>query len=258
MKAVAENSKTKIHLGVRVNFPVGNGLVSRFGMDVDGEDFAKSMELIEKSSYLSFSGFHCHIGTSRPVVYWAEKADRMIEIAKKFDAKYIDLGGGAYGPMPEELAKQFNGYASFEQYAETVCNKMNDAFPNHDVQLILEPGTAIVGNAMDALAHVTDIKKVRGTTYITVDICSNHLGMICECRDIPAEIIGDDNGKGEYVTNATIAGCTCLEFDYIKKGFEGKVSIGDIIIFKNVGAYSISASRQFIVPRLAVVDASTH
>lgn len=255
---IANRRKQKIKLGVRVNFDIGNGLNSRFGVDITGYEFAMLMREIGCDEYVSFGGFHCHIGTARPAKYWHEKITKMIELAKKYNASYVDLGGGMYGPMPEELASQFTGYASsFDEYADAVAMPMKEAFPDEKVSLIVEPGTALVGNTMDVMAHITGIKNVRGKTYITVDCNSNHIGMLCECRVIPVEVIDTGYGPTYEVIDGCIAGNTCLEYDYIRKEFSGNVKIGDTLVFKNCGAYSIGASRQFIVPRLGVRDGTT-
>lgn len=255
---IAAKEKTIIPLGVRVNFDVGNDLVSRFGVDIDSPVFKEIMDRIAADPYVIFSGFHCHIGTARPAEYWEKKARKMAELASIYKAVYVDLGGGMYGPMIDELASQFPGYVnSFDEYAERVCAIMKSAFPDERVRLIVEPGTALVGNTFDLVAHVTNIKNVRGRTYITVDTCSNHLGMICECRKIPVKNVHDATGPRHPVKDAYIVGCTCLEFDYIRKEYNDCIAVGDTLIFENVGAYSLSAARQFIVPRIPVYDKKT-
>lgn len=258
--AKAKYHKKHVRIGVRVNFDVGNNIVSRFGVDADGEEFAQLMKEIADSQYVKLGGFHTHIGSSRQLQYWEAKIDRMIELAKQWNVEYIDLGGGMFGQMPEELSSQFNGYVgNFDEYAKVIGPRMREAFPNNEVALFLEPGTAMVGNTMKVAAKVTNIKKVQDQIYITVGCCGNHIGMLCECRDIPAEVYQDEN-KIVYrmrVKNAIICGNTCLEFDYIKKGFNALVGVGDVIVFDNCGAYSISASRQFIVPRLPVYEAES-
>lgn len=257
LSKIAAEVGVEIEIGIRLNFAIGNGLKSRFGVDIDGDEFKMLIAEIQNDPYVYLAGFHCHIGTARPSIYWRQKADTMVALAKKHLVKYIDLGGGMYGPMPHELAVQFTDYAqNFDEYAYAVCLTMKEAFPNEECKLIVEPGTALVGNTMNLVAHVTNVKDVRGMTYVTVDTCSNHLGMICECRDIPATCVRKSEG-GREVKDATIAGCTCLEFDYIKKNVNGVFNVGDVIIFHNVGAYSIGASRQFIVPRPAVYDYDT-
>lgn len=249
-----------IQLGVRVNFDCGNNIVSRFGVDIDRREFEYIMDAIEKNPFVRFGGFHTHIGSSRQISFWGVKAQRMIELAKEYGAKYIDLGGGMFGQMPDELSSQFNGYVgSFECYADVVAGKMAKAFPGGEVALILEPGTALVGNTMKVAAKITNIKMVHDQIYVTMGCCSNHIGMLCECRDIPATVFQNPAipNENRISVDATLCGDTCLEFDYIKKHFKGEVAPGDVIVFENCGAYSISASRQFIVPRLPVYEEET-
>lgn len=255
--AIAHEQNTPIKLGVRVNIDVGANYVSRFGVDVQSDEFREIMRSFEYDALVSFTGFHVHIGSTRQLSFWKTKIEKMIDLAKEWGASYIDLGGGMFGEMPPELAKQFDGYVGdFNDYASVVASKMAAAFPDNRVNLILEPGTALVGNTMKVAAKVTNIKRVRGKTFITVGCCSNHIGMLCECRDIPAHIYRNPEIPDEriHVEDAIIVGNTCLEFDYIKKGFTGSLLPGDIIFFDNCGAYSISASRQFIIPRLPVYN----
>jgi len=257
---MALERNTMIQLGVRVNFDCGNGIVSRFGIDVEGLEFAEIMANIQKNPLVRFGGFHTHIGSSRQISFWGVKAAKMIELAKKYGAKYIDLGGGMFGQMPDELSAQFKGYVgSFEVYADVVAGKMREAFPGGEVRLILEPGTALVGNTMKIVAKIANIKKVQDQIYVTMGCCSNHIGMLCECRDIPATAFQNPaiSNEDRVAVDAMLCGDTCLEFDYIKKHFKGEVAPGDVIIFENCGAYSISASRQFIVPRLPVYSEET-
>lgn len=53
-------------------------------------------------------------------------------------------------------------------------------------------------------------------------------------------------GIQKMLNDFTITGCTCLENDIMKKGFNGKLAAGDFIVFKNVGAYSLCFSNAFI------------
>lgn len=258
LSCIAGERQKPICLGVRVNFDVGNGLCSRFGVDINGEEFKALMEEIRLDEYVKLRGFHCHIGTSRQAVYWKRKVDTMIWLAKEYGVSYLDLGGGMFGKMPAALACQFSDYVGeFDEYAEVVARTMKDAFPDERVKLILEPGTALVGNTFELEAHVVNIKNVRGKTYVTLDCTSNHIGMLCECREITYRVVPTGEGDEVHVEDATLAGSTCLEYDYIRQHFTDDIRVGDTIIFENVGAYSISASRQFIVPRLAVLDKHT-
>ena len=70
-----------------------------------------------------------------------------------------------FDPMPESLAKQFSDYpASFQPCAEVTAGLLKEAFPDERVKMIVEHGTALVGNKMDVLASVKSIKVIRGVT----------------------------------------------------------------------------------------------
>lgn len=254
----AESEQMDLCLGVRVTFDPGNGLKSRFGVDINGSEFRELMERFEKSSRIRFAGFHCHIGSARPVRYWRKKAEVMFRLASEYGADYVDLGGGMFGPMADGLADQFENYTdSFDEYADAICALAKEMFPDESLKLYVEPGTALVGNTMKMAVTVTNIKEVRGVTYVTTNGASNQMGVICDMKDLPYSIVRMSDSEPVECRDAIVAGATCLEYDYLRKGFNGRVAVGDRIVFENVGAYSISSSRQFIVPRPKVVSEVT-
>ena len=186
----AEERHELIRLGLRVSLDIGNGVTSRFGVDPNGEEFQKIMQEIRDSQYIELGGFLCHIGSARPVRYWKEKTLKLIDLLQKYGGRYVDFSGGMFGPMPESLANQFSDYpASFQPYVEVTAGLLKEAFPDERVKMIIEPGTALVGNTMDVLASVKNIKVIRGVTYITVDCYSDQFGFICDYKDIPFKII---------------------------------------------------------------------
>lgn len=258
IEKIAAYEQIVIDLGVRVTFDPGNGLKSRFGVDINGSEFRELMDRFEKSSCIRFGGFHCHIGSARPVRYWKKKAEVMFQLASEYGAGYVDLGGGMFGPMTKELASQFSGYASsFDEYAEAICIPAKERFPDESVKLYVEPGTALVGNTMKMAVTVTNIKEVGGITYVTTNGVSNQMGVICDMKYLPYTIVRMTDTEPVECREAIVAGATCLEYDYLRKGFNGSIAVGDRIVFENVGAYSISSSRQFIVPRPMVVSEVT-
>ena len=52
--------------------------------------------------------------------------------------------------------------------------------------------------------------------------------------------------KDEKVSNQILCGFTCMESDRFFKLTENDVSVGDLIVFEKVGAYTIGLSPQFI------------
>jgi diaminopimelate decarboxylase len=54
--------------------------------------------------------------------------------------------------------------------------------------------------------------------------------------------------------NIDIAGFTCIESDYIYKGYTGQLSVEDYVVFSNVGSYSIVFKPQFILPNVPIIE----
>jgi Pyridoxal-dependent decarboxylase, C-terminal sheet domain. len=50
------------------------------------------------------------------------------------------------------------------------------------------------------------------------------------------------------------AGFTCIESDYLYRGYSGPLTVGDYVIFSNVGSYSIVFKPPFILPNFAIVE----
>ena len=83
---MAKEQDITIPVGIRVTFDAGNDLKSRFGIDIDSDDFSGAMAFFQHNTHLEFRGFQCHIGSARQPKYWKNKIDRMIELAKTYGA----------------------------------------------------------------------------------------------------------------------------------------------------------------------------
>ena len=54
--------------------------------------------------------------------------------------------------------------------------------------------------------------------------------------------------------NLDFGGYTCIEGDYLYRGYNGPLSIGDLVVFENVGSYSVVLKPPFILPNFPVVE----
>lgn len=247
-------------IGVRLNFDIGNGVVSRFGFDVDGEDYRKMKELVKSSSNLTLVGVHCHISKARELQFWERRIEGIIKCVNDLmndgcieKLEYIDLGSNMYGSMEPYLAEQFGEYIpTFADYAEVICNPLYNAFKGRLPQLIIEPGTPTVANTMGVLSTVVGKKVVQGKTFLLMDCSKFNLGAIAGVKNVPLTVYNFN--PGEYVENADLVGYTCIEDDVVFRGFTGNIGIGDKILFENVGAYSNTFSPQFIMPTIGMVE----
>ena len=237
-------------LGLRLNIDVGNGLRSRFGIDPDSKEFDDAIQLA-RSNGVYIQGLHCHVSKARGLAAWRRRAEVMADCAEKVGALwYIDLGGNMYGRMPSSFAQQFmEPIPTFDEYAEAVCGVFRDRFSDESVRLVLEPGTALVSDAMVLVSKVVQVKDAKGTHYAFLDCSSFDLGFAGEYKKPPITTYDAPGApRQEYV----LTGCTCIEKDIIAENVAAALEPGSIVVVENIGAYSNNLSADFIKPGLPI------
>ena len=73
----------------------------------------------------------------------------------------------------------------------------------------------------------------------------------------PLEILNFKPKNSVKVVNAKLSGYTCIESDLIHKDFNGKISKDDLIVFKEVGSYSVVMKPPFILPDVPIIEFDT-
>ncbi len=255
IKQVVENNPNKkINLGIRVNYDVGDGVISRFGFDSNSQDFTECLEYIKSKKNVDLINFQCHFA-KRNAEYWPYRAKGMIEMIDRIGIvpKRIDLGGGLFGKMPESLKKQFSAVIyGYDEYAKSV-QIFKDRFGNNGPELIIEPGSALVGDCMKFICTVKSLKCVRGKWFASVLGSQKNISM--SGVNPPIEVIHFNDNEKEY-ENLDIVGFTCIEGDVIYKNYNGKLGTNDSIVISNCGSYSIVMKPPFILPNFPILDIS--
>lgn len=238
-----------LEVGIRIRYED-----SRFGMN-EVEALGAAKKLGREGHKLA--GIHCHVGGSRSLDTWKKKTQYVLRIAEKLEKelgyplKYIDLGGHMYGRMVPELAAQFGEIPTFKDYAEIVGAEMNNYAESRGTmpELILEPGTALIADAVTVLARIENVKEIRDGLVATLSVSSYDCGMIADYKDLPIENITRDANHAK----TTICGYTCMEEDFISRNAHIYPCIGDIVHIQNCGAYSLSMKGNFIYEPLPVL-----
>lgn len=237
-------------IGIRFNFYVGNGIESRFGIEVNTNDFDELIKYVERFD-IHVKSVHCHISYARDLQSFRKRIEVMCEIAKLFNASIIDIGGNMYGDMDEAFKVQYCvPIPSIEDYATVICEVMNKEFPAQDVMLVTENGTPVASTAMDLVCKVIGKKKVGDTTVFTVDCKNSDVGFSCNNKN---PTIYNMSGPSHHIEHGKIYGCTCLERDIIHRDFSGDIDLGSLLRIKNVGAYGYNVSSDFITDHPGVV-----
>lgn len=260
IREIAENHPDHIlNVGVRCNYEVGDGVLSRFGFDVDGDDFDKVMNFIRTTSNLHLVNLQAHFAKRSPE-FWTARAEGMLKTYDKVVLKYdlkperLDIGGGIYGNMPDELRKQLNiGSITYNDYASRAAKLFAEHFKGKDdaPYLFIEPGSAVAGDSMRFVSRIETIKNVRGKTIATVIGSQKNISM--SGINPPMTIVSGGNEQ-QYYEEADIAGFTCIEGDVLQKNYTGSLAVGDYIVVQNCGSYSLVMKPPFILPNFSVLD----
>lgn len=250
-----KNPETLYRLGIRVNMDVGGDFISRFGLVPDSEDMIEVVRLIESMPNMKLVGVHCHISRARGLTAWAKRVETMLYVADKYvrgTPEYISLGSGMFADMADELKIQFGGenVPTYQDYAECTIRPIAEHYKECDKkpQLFTEPGTTVIARYLSFATKVLSIKEIRGRWIANMDGDFHNLGEICTMKKLPINIISG-GGEQQIHPNMDIMGFTCLEQDVLYSGFEKPVAVGDVLVFGNVGGYSIVSKPQFIKPQ---------
>ena len=258
IKAIHERHADKrITLGIRCNYEVNDGVVSRFGFDIDSNDFKEAVEFATKTENVHFINFQCHFA-KRQIDYWPARAKGMVELIDRLGIipERIDIGGGLFGKMADSLKAQFTSVIpDYTAYAEAAARVFADYFADKDgkPELIIEPGSAVVGDCMKFVGTIKTIKNVRGKWIASVMGSQKNISMTG--INPPMEVIAMGGEQQEY-KDLDMVGFTCIEGDVLYHNYTGKLAHEDAIVISNCGSYSLVMKPPFILPNFPVLDIS--
>lgn len=256
-KMVEQHPDVVFHVGIRCNFDVKDGVLSRFGFDIDSNDFAKALDFSSNTGHVKLMNLQCHFA-NRQLEYWPERTRGMLGLIDRIGIvpERVDLGGGLFGKMEDSLKKQFSAdIPCYEDYAKASATLFAEYFKNKEEkpELLIEPGSALVGDCMKFAGAVKTIKQVRGKTIVSVLGSQKNISMTGV--NPPMKVYGMGKEQKVY-EDADFVGFTCIESDMLYEHYTGKLAVGDMIVISNCGSYSLVMKPPFILPNFPVLDIS--
>ncbi len=185
-------------------------------------------------------GIDCHIGSqlteTRPFLDALDKVLDLVETLKTsgIALKHLDLGGGLGIQYRDEQPPEPAEYISaiLARLAQT------------DLEIMLEPGRAIVGNAGILVTKVEYLKPTAHKNFAIVDAAMNDLvrpALYGAWQDIiPVQLNGS---APELVWD--IVGPVCETGDFLGKQRELKLTAGDLLAVRSSGAYGFTMSSNY-------------
>lgn len=240
-------------LGIRCNYDVKDGVISRFGFDVDSPDFEEVLSFVTNTPNVKLINLQCHFA-KRQLEYWPARAKGMVELVERIGVipERLDLGGALFGKMEDSLKAQFSSeIPSYADYAKAAATMFAEKFGEDGPELIIEPGSALVGDCMKFVGTIKTIKSVRGKYIASVLGSQKNISMTGV--NPPIQIVATGSEQKEY-QNIDLVGFTCIEGDVLYKDYTGKLAVGDSVIISNCGSYSLVMKPPFILPNFPVLD----
>lgn len=187
---------------------------------------------IEELSHLhQIQGLHLHTVFSAtdfiPLIKTIDKLQPFLGMGLA-EFKWLNIGGGY-------LFDQINDYRPF---VELVTKLIRD----FGLDVYIEPGKAVIGQAGHLVATVLDSFISDGVNIVILDTSINHNPEVFEYQRQPE--LHEHEPCGRYTS--ILAGSTCLAGDVFGTyQFQKPLKVGDKVIFKNIGAYSLIKANRF-------------
>lgn len=234
-------------IGVRINIPPSVFDERDIGYAEDGFRFGFSREngaleqvvqaLRELFGNARF-GLHTHVNsvTRAPEVY--RRAARYVAgIIRDYalEPAFVDVGGGFFGGVP--------GKPSAPEYIRAVKEELVPAVDPDRTRLIVEPGSAVIGSAVELHTTVLDVKDTSLARIVTTDGSRVYMDPLWR----KTRYLYTTDAKRPPFPRQIVCGYTCMDHDRIMTLENGpELAEGDRIVYHRVGNYTVTFSGPFI------------
>ncbi len=169
-------SSERVGISIRINpdvdavthpFITTGRLIDKFG--VDREELPLLLDLLGSAPQLELQALHMHLGSQiRTVEPYRAGLEVLLEVldavrGRGFTPHRLNLGGG-FGITQEDIVTP-----TMADYAAALLPRLAD----REVELILEPGRYLVGEAGCLLTRVIELKQHAGIEFAVVDAGMN-------------------------------------------------------------------------------------
>lgn len=228
------------HIMAGGNLKISTGHIdSKFGISIHQ---TRHLERLIKSLNIKVNGLHMHTGSDiLDVEVFLRGAKLLLDVAMDFpDLDFVDFGSGfkvAYKPN------------DIETNVEELGTKMTKMFNNfckeygRELEVEFEPGKFLVSESGYFFSKVNVIKQTTATVFAGIDSGANHFirPMLYNAYHQIENISNPDGRLRVY----TVVGYICETDTFASDRQIHEVTEGDILCFKNAGAYCYTMSNNY-------------
>lgn len=224
--------------GGNTNISVGH-IDSKFGISI--HQIPHILRIVENTK-MKINGVHMHTGSDiLDIDVFLYASEILFNTAKHFDnLEFIDFGSGFKVPYKEGDIE-----TNIEEFGKKLTTRFKTFCKNYGKELTLafEPGKFLVSESGYFLTKVNSVKQTTSTVFAQVDTGFNHLirPMLYGSRH---EIENISNPKGNQ-RFYSVVGYICETDTFANNRRINEITEGDILAFKNAGAYCFSMSSNY-------------
>ncbi len=254
---IASEQKKIVEIAIRINpnidartHPyIATGLNdNKFGIDLN--DVLALCEKIKTTMpYCHLAGIACHIGSQLTELSpFIEAIGSVLQLIAELKNKgiplqHIDIGGGLGVRYQDETPPTITNYVT------ALCHQLKDC----GLEIIIEPGRALVANTGILLTKVEYLKKTGSKNFAIVDAGMNDL-LRPALYDAWHPIMPVKQNQGLQEILYDIVGPVCESADFLGKNRSLALREGDLIAIGCVGAYGSCMSSNYNTrPRAAEI-----
>ncbi len=224
--------------GGNTNISVGH-IDSKFGISI--HQVPHILRIVENTG-MHINGIHMHTGSDiLDIDVFLYASEILFDTAKHFKTlEFIDFGSGFKVPYkPGDIE------TDIEEFGKKLTIRFNTFCENYGRALTLafEPGKFLVSEAGYFLAKVNVVKQTTSTVFAQIDSGFNHLirPMLYGSQH-EIENISNPTGRQRFYS---VVGYICETDTFANNRRITEISEGDILAFKNAGAYCYSMSSNY-------------
>lgn len=248
LHTLAAQQNTVVEIALRINpnidartHPyIATGLSdNKFGID-SSEVVPLYKKIQATMPYCKLTGIACHIGSQLTTLSpFVEAIDCILALIAELKAagillQHVDIGGGLGVIYQDETPP------TIIEYVTALCTK----FKNSGLEIIIEPGRALVANAGVLLTRVEYLKHTRYKNFAIVDAGMNDL-LRPALYDAWHSIIPVKLNHTAQEKIYDIVGPVCESADFLGKNRLLALGEGDLLAIGSAGAYGSCMSSNY-------------
>ena len=250
INSVVTESASKVKVILRLSSK------SQFGMSL--EDIEQILKTNKDDELIEIEGLHYFSGTQRvKLKHQREELKMLKDVFDSLRERYgLPLSWFEYGPGLSYPYFEGDDFTDTLRPVKELAGDLKEAAGG--CSLTVEMGRFIASSCGYYLTKVCDVKRSYDNKWVILDGGINHVNYLGQMMGMKTPVIitlsnnfkTELNNTSEQEETQSLCGSLCTTNDVIVRSYKGnELSIGDVLVFCNIGAYSITEGLNLFLSR---------